>query len=355
MARNGRWEQAISNQIILRKHRSCAAVVAIAAAIVALAVLNAPAHDGHDELSIRKTLTAQPIPGNGALMAASFAPFKPKVRFYWDATNFFAESDNMPDRAMMPDLMVGITNWQQQVPIFASYFAYTINPENNAGSLGYHQPNVWKLPLVPVPSGAPLAISSNTFTRGAVAIAANGVAIFNPRNNRGEFSQAIGELDQYGGHCGMADDYHYHIAPVHLQALVGSNNPVAWALDGYPIFGYAEPDGSPRQPLDNDGGHTNVTGSYHYHAIGSAIAGPQIPYLFTNFHGTVVNFGNQVDGQPEVGTMRAPGIGGYTNSPVNGASITAFLNPAALTNDASGNFSLASVLNSSGGDSTAPT
>ena len=27
--------------------------------------------------------------GNGALMAASFAPFKPKVRFYWDGTTFY--------------------------------------------------------------------------------------------------------------------------------------------------------------------------------------------------------------------------------------------------------------------------
>ena len=86
---------------------------------------------------------------NAALMAASFGAFKPKVRFYWDATQFYAESDNFPDRTQMPNLMVGITSWQQQIPVPASYFASTVNPENNAGSLGYRQPNYWRLPLVP--------------------------------------------------------------------------------------------------------------------------------------------------------------------------------------------------------------
>ena len=54
-------------------------------------------------------------PGNAALMSASFGAFKPKVRYYWDAGTFFVESDNMPDG--MPDKMVGITAWQQQIPL----------------------------------------------------------------------------------------------------------------------------------------------------------------------------------------------------------------------------------------------
>ena len=176
--------------------------------------------------------------GNGTLLASSFSPFKPKVRYYWDSTYFYEESDGFPDRVLMPNLMVGITSWQQQIPLLVSYFAATTNPDNDTGSLGYGKPNLWKFPLVPTPSASPLILSSNNFQRGAVAIAVNGVPIFNPRNNRGEFSYAIGELDQYGGHCGLADDYHYHIAPVHLQSVVGTNQPIAWALDGYPIYGY---------------------------------------------------------------------------------------------------------------------
>ena len=65
------------------------------------------------------TMAAAPA-GNGALMAASFGAFKPRVRFYWDATTFYEESDNVPDNTRMPNLMVGITSWQQQIPLPAS-------------------------------------------------------------------------------------------------------------------------------------------------------------------------------------------------------------------------------------------
>ncbi len=275
--------------------------------------------------------------GFGTLMAASFAPFKPLVRTYWDSTHFYIEADNMPDRSQMPDLMVGITAWQQQIPLPTSYFFNTTNPENNSGSLGYGKPNVWRLPMVPVPSPAPISLNGN-FLRGAVAVAANGIAIFNPRNNRGEFSYSIGELDAYGGHCGLADDYHYHIAPLHLQSVLGIGKPVAWALDGYPIFGFTEPDGSARLPLDADGGHAHGSLNYHYHARGSTATGPVAPFLMDAMHGTVVNFGGQVDPQPEVQSMRPPGTGGYDAKAIAGAAITAFLNPVALATNASGHF-----------------
>ncbi len=238
-------------------------------------------------------------PGNAALLAASFAPFKPKVRYSWDENFFYEESDNMPDG--MPNKMVGITAWQQQIPLPTSYFAGTTNPERDSASAGYGQPNYWRLPLRPTPSASPIPISQGNFQRGAVALAANGIAIFNPKNNRGEVAYEIGELDAYGGHCGMADDYHYHIIPTHLLSAFGgvlsNDKPVAWALDGYPIYGFVEPDGTSRAPLDADGGHDIGNGwGYHYHAIGTPTtdaAHPhgthQAPYLMSAFHGTVVN------------------------------------------------------------------
>jgi hypothetical protein len=276
-------------------------------------------------------------PGYGPAMAASFGAFKPHVRAYHDGTTFYVEGDGMPDPALMPTPMVGITAWQQQVPLPVSYFAGTVNPERDQGSIGFGKPNVWRLPMVPVPSASPIPISSGNFQRGAIAVAADGIAVFNPRNNRGVFSYEIGELDIYGGHCGLADDYHYHIAPVHLQAVLGIDKPVAWALDGYPIYGYTEPDGSPRQALDADGGHDHGPWKYHYHAIGSAATGPQTPYLPAAFHGTVINFGGQVDGQPEVQAIRQNNTGGYVAQAISGARITGFKNPVALETDASGN------------------
>ena len=277
---------------------------------------------------------------NSALMAASFAPFKPKVRYYSDSTYFYEESDGMPSRTLMPNLMVGITSWQQQVPLPAAYFTNNTNPADS-GSAGYLQPNYWRIPLVPVPAASPINLTDN-FKRGAVALGADGIAIFNPRNNTGAFSQAIGELDAYGGHCGMGDDYHYHIFPTHLTAVLGNSKPIAWALDGYPVYGYVEPDGSALLALDSDGGHDHGTYGYHYHARGTFNAGtnswtPTLPYMMNAMHGTVTNYASQIDPQPSASGLRADNTGGYSAKPLNGATITAFKNPVALSTDSSGN------------------
>lgn len=82
----------------------------------------------------RAALAAKPA-GYGAMMASSFGAFKPRVRSFWDATTFYVESDNVPDNIRMPNLMVGITSWQQQIPLPTSYFASTTNPERGSFSL----------------------------------------------------------------------------------------------------------------------------------------------------------------------------------------------------------------------------
>jgi Protein of unknown function (DUF1566)/Abnormal spindle-like microcephaly-assoc'd, ASPM-SPD-2-Hydin/YHYH protein/Putative Ig domain len=259
-----------------------------------------------------------------ALMAASFSVFKPKVRYYWDDTYFYEESDGIPDRTMMPNLMVGITAWNRQVPMPASYFASTAN------ALSY---NYWQIPLTPSPAATPQQITSTTFTRGAIALASNGVPIFNPHNNTGALSQEIGELDTYGGHSGRADDYHYHIAPIHLLPYLGNDKPIAWVLDGYPMYGYQEPDGTAMQTLDSSGGHDHGSWGYHYHAPCSNSSGTwtiSSPYMNPAFHGAVSYVGLQVDPQPSVTPLRDSGTALEVN-------ITAFKNPVALTTDASGN------------------
>ena len=261
-----------------------------------------------------------PGTGNVALMFSSFEPFKPSVRVYNDASYFYVEGDSMPDSVLMPTPMVGITSWQQQLPIPVGYFSNVTNPEADTASLGYGQPNVWKIPLVPAPAATPISLTGN-FLRGAVALGANGIPIFNPRNNTGQFSQAVGELDAYGGHCGRADDYHYHIAPTHLYSVLTPDKPCAWALDGYPIYGYVEPDGSTQEALDTDGGHDHGAWGYHYHARGSVATGPQSPYLMNAMHGAVVNYGGQIDPQPTASSISPAG------SPLAGAVISGFTRP----------------------------
>lgn len=239
-------------------------------------------------------------------IATAFQPFAPKVKTRSDEKYFYVESNGMPDQT----IMVGITNWQQQVPL----------PQTYVGQ------NAWQFPLTPVPAANPLS-GKNHFFRGAMAIAVDGVPIFNALNNRGDDSFAIGELDTFGGHCGRADDYHYHIAPLHLTKTVGKDKPVGYALDGYALYGLTEPDGSPPGKLDEFNGHTTPQLGYHYHGTKT------YPYLNGGFHGEVVERGGQVDPQPRANPVRPD------TRPLRGAKITGFEQPKA------GNYSLTYTVN----------
>lgn len=223
--------------------------------------------------------------------AKAFLPFT-RLDLRADGEFLYVGSNGLPDHGMM----VGITAWQQQVPL----------PQNYWGG------NAWRIPLHPKPAAQP-AMVKGRFLRGAIALAVNGIPIFNPQNNRGEISYEIGELDQWGGHCGRADDYHYHIVPLHLQTQAGKGMPVAYALDGYPIYGLTEPDGSPLGRLDECHGHETAGAGYHYHAS------MKYPYVIGGFHGEVTEAGDQVDPQPRARPVRPD------TRPLRGAVITAFV------------------------------
>lgn len=222
----------------------------------------------------------------------SFQPFAGTLGLRWDDDYFYVESNGIPAHRMM----VGIVAWQQQVPL----------PQPYRGG------NAWRIPLHPVPAREPMSAKEDFF-RGAIALAVNGIPIFNPIKNDGRTDTYLaGELDEYGGHCGRADDYHYHIAPVHLEPGIGKGKPLAYALDGYPIYGYDEPDGSKAMRLDAFNGHEGAGGSYHYHASKT------YPYLNGGFHGEVTERGGQVDPQPRAEPVR-PAL-----PPLRGARITDF-------------------------------
>jgi len=236
---------------------------------------------------------------NLKLLEASFRPFADAVKTRSDNDFFYVESAGMPDHQMM----VGITAWQQQVPL----------PQTYTGN------NAWRIPRQPVPAKQPLSAKTGFF-RGAIAIAVNGVPIFNPIKNDGRTDTLLaGELDEFGGHCGRADDYHYHIAPVHLQKQAGAGQPVGWALDGYPIYGYQNESSPDFAPLDQWNGHRGPDDSYHYHATKT------YPYLNGGFFGEVVERDGQVDPQPRATSPR-PAL-----PPLRGAKITAFRKANAKT------------------------
>ncbi|SDL26481.1 YHYH protein [Kriegella aquimaris] len=194
------------------------------------------------------------VPQNDISIMQSFFTKFDDVETHVDENYLYISSNGLPDH----DMMVGITNWQQQVPI----------------NQNYKGDNSWAIPFHPKMAENPLSTKTNLL-KGAIAVAVNGIPIFNPLNNRGEDANAIGELDNWGGHCGRADDYHYHLPPLHLQDQVGVGNPVAYAVDGFPVYGETT------DTLDQYLGKTNSDGSYQYHAI------KEYPYLIAGMRGEV--------------------------------------------------------------------
>ncbi|WP_230519658.1 YHYH protein [Salinispora arenicola] len=219
-----------------------------------------------------------------------FDAFSDSVRTFTTGDLWLVESNGLPAHQMM----VGITSWQQQVPVAQAY----------SGA------NAWQFPVTPEMADSPISAKTGLF-RGAIAIAANGIPIFNALNNRGDDAFLSGELDEFGGHCGRGDDYHYHTAPFHLEEAVGPRNPIAYALDGYAIYGSVEPDGSAVVDLDEFNGHTGTDGVYHYHGT------TDYPYINGGLVG-VVEVSDQVEPQPATPGFRGAG------EPLPGATITGF-------------------------------
>lgn len=216
------------------------------------------------------------------LFDKTFAHFSSTVQTKSDNQWYYVASNGIPEHQMM----VGIKRWQQQVPIPQRYF----------------ESNAWMIPLYPSFADQPIS-TANNFMRGAIAIAANGVPIFNALNNRGEDALVIGELDNWGGHCGRADDYHYHTAPLHLSSKTGLD-PIAIALDGFAVYGNVEPDGTPMKSLDNCHGHLLDNQLYHYHGTNS------YPYMIAALKGKVAIDAekaapeNQISPQPRANPIR---------------------------------------------------
>jgi len=208
-------------------------------------------------------LSAPPsgVATNPKSIDSAFLAFKPNVATWWNSTYFYVESTGIPTTHSM---MTGISSWQQQVPV----------PQCYKGT------NAWSIPLNPVIATTPVPVNSIHFIRGALALAVNGIPIFNPYTNTGVDAFLDGQLDKWGGHCGRADDYHYHTAPLHLYDKQAKTLPIAYALDGFAVYGTLEPDGKAMTTLDANHGHY-YNGVYHYHGTASA------PYMVGNMVGKV--------------------------------------------------------------------
>lgn len=167
-------------------------------------------------------------------------------------------------------MMNGIVATNLQVPIAQNFY----------GS------NAWKIPLAPA-----IAATTTAVDDGPIGIAVNGVPIFNPCKQGGcqnGDTKVLGELDDCNGHAGRADDYHYHAAPTCLMstrpASYWDTHPLGWALDGFAIFGFNNPDGTVATRDAVCGGNTGTVAGgppgYSYHVTTAA------PYVLACLRGT---------------------------------------------------------------------
>ncbi len=183
-----------------------------------------------------------------------------------DASYAYIASSALPSHTMMS--AIAATNLQ--VPIAQNFW----------GS------NAWRIPLNPA-----IASTTTSAVDGPIGVAINGVPIFNPCKQGGcqnGDTKALGELDSCNGHAGRADDYHYHAAPSCMMVGKPPNywdtHPVGWALDGFAIMGYNNPDGSVATRDATCGGNTvatpNAPAGYTYHVT------DQSPYVLSCFRGS---------------------------------------------------------------------
>ncbi len=201
------------------------------------------------------------------------------------------------------EIMTGITGWIQRVPV-----PYVYN---------------WRVPD---------AVKTGTITeasaRGPIAVAIDGVPIFH-YERRPDVSTALsnyteendtvllGELDQCGGHSGQGDDYHYHYAPICLLDGHDLNLPIAFGLDGTPVyfgeggddyFGrgrYSDINNLPSGVLDDCNAILNSADEYEHYTTKAP------PYVIGCHHGT---FDSATQIEPRPMTNRSQG----TASPFGG-------------------------------------
>ncbi|MEP4535394.1 MAG: YHYH protein [Cyclobacteriaceae bacterium] len=141
------------------------------------------------------------------------------------------------------------------------------NPDfkQNPGSIG--EQNV----VMTIPRFPEVASNHESPGLGAMGVAINSVVFFNQQAAPGDdIFEEENTFDQYEGHP-AGDQYHYHIEPIWITELKGSDAFLGFLLDGFPVYGPME-DGKEitNADLDDYHGHISATkefpnGVYHYH------------------------------------------------------------------------------------------
>ena len=139
-----------------------------------------------------------------------------------------------------------------------------------------------KIPFIPT-----VSTTHPATPMGVIGVALNGIPFFNQYAAGGSpLGAEMNGFDQWWGHPQNTGMYHYHVEPKYLTTVKTTPyNLMGFLMDGYPVYGPQEENGSTPTGLDVYHGHSHATvdfpsGTYHYHITTAA------PYINGNgFYG----------------------------------------------------------------------
>ncbi len=196
-----------------------------------------------------------------------------------DGTWIYIKTNNLPDHKSP---YYATSNALYEAYTGTTFGGYTFHKNPNSIA---EQSATYKIPLNPAVNEAHSATPL-----GPIGVAINGVALFNQYAGPSQpLTGEIASFDKYYGHPQQSGIYHYHVEPLYLTTVKSTKSGLmGFLLDGFPVYGPQEENGSTVSSSDLDvyHGHTHATvdfpnGTYHYHFTSDA------PYLNGNgFYGT---------------------------------------------------------------------
>jgi hypothetical protein len=174
------------------------------------------------------------------------------------------------------------------LPMHPKYEAFSGPTFNNTPFVRNPNNIIMQNITLKIPVNPTVAAVHQPTPMGVIGVAIDGVPLFNQYAAGGSpLTGEIGSFDQYWAHPQQTGMYHYHVEPKYLTTVRATKHSLmGFLLDGFPVYGPEEENGSAPTGLDVYHGHTHATvdypsGMYHYHFTTAA------PYLNGNgFYGT---------------------------------------------------------------------
>ncbi len=138
-----------------------------------------------------------------------------------------------------------------------------------------------------IPANPQVASNHNATPLGPIGVSINGVPFYNQYAGPNQpLTNEVTSFDQNWGHPQGTGQYHYHVEPLYLTTVKATKSSLlGFLLDGFPVYG-PEENGAAVTGLDAYHGHTGATteypnGIYHYHITNTD------PYINgSGFYGT---------------------------------------------------------------------